>query len=733
MPNSSYFPGNVVAGDLRPVLATLAKAERRPSLNPSAHVDSRNACKACGLGMGGQRGGRTNELDDFPSICRKSVQAINSDTQAPIPDAVFDHEVAELAQLSGGELEHLGRLNTVLYKAADSQRYRPLGWDEALSLVARRFAASDPDRTFFYTSGRSSNEAGFVLQLMARLYGTNNVNNCSYYCHQATSVGLQTTVGTGTATLDLEQLVKSDCVFVIGANPASNHPRLITLLKECRERGGQVIVVNPAKEPGLVHFGVPKGGKNPAPAEGIGASEYLQPKIGSDLWFFKGLAKALIEGQHTDVPFIEAHTEGFADFQSDVEALSWAVISEQTGISEGRIRSLADLYAHADHAVFAWGMGITHHLHGAANVEAIANLALLRGMVGRPSAGLLPLRGHSNIQGMGTIGVKPTLAAEVLSHLETTYGVRLPQTKGMDTLACLGAASEGRIDAALMMGGNLFAATPNSAWAQATLDKIGFKVFMTTTLNRGHVVGMETSEALILPVSARDEERQPTTQESMFNYIRLSDGGPVRLDNVRSEVEILCGLAETLMPGGPVNFAQFREHRRVQQAIAAAIPGMAALADIADTKREFTVGGRMIDRPLFPTASGRASFAVRSVPAPLTTPEYPFVLASVRSEGQFNSVIYDEADKYRKTETRWCAMMNRLDIEAAGLVAGDKADVVSATGEMPGVTVYEYDVPRGNLLSYYPEANVLIATAHDPRSMTPAFKSTAVAIRVGRS
>jgi molybdopterin-dependent oxidoreductase alpha subunit len=683
-----------------------------------ADVDRRNTCKACALGMGGQKGGRTNELGQFPSICRKSIQANGSDLQAPIPAEVFDHTLAELAQLSGRELEHLGRLNAVLYKSTAGAGYRPLPWDEALALVASRFRATAPERTFFYTSGRSSNEAGFVLQLLARLYGTNNVNNCSYYCHQATSVGLQSTVGTGTATVDLEQLTKSDCIFVLGANPASNHPRFITLLKDCRDRGGQVIIINPAKEPGLVNF-----------SKGVGPSDYVQPKIGSDLWLLKGIAKALIEGSATDKAFVSDHTEGFGAFLADLEHLAWPDIAEHTGVTEDRVRALAAAYRQAEHVVFAWGMGITHHLHGSSNVEAIANLAMLRGMVGRPAAGLLPLRGHSNIQGMGTTGVKPTLATEVLSHLEKAYNVRLPQTKGLDTLACLEAAAAGRMDAALMLGGNLFAATPNSVWAQGALDRIGFKVFLTTTLNRGHVVGMERSEALILPVCARDEERQSTTQESMFNYIRLSDGGPVRLDNVRSEVEILCGLGEALLPHGPVDFGLFRNHTHIQQAIAAAIPGMEALADIDQTKKEFTVAGRLLTRPQFATPSGKAVFVVRQAPASPATAEHPFVLASVRSEGQFNSIIYDEADKFRKTGTRWCVLMNRQDLETLGVPPGGLVDLASPVGRMEGLTAHEYDVPRGNALAYYPEANVLIGTAHDSRSMTPAFKSTAVSIR----
>ena len=727
MPHSSYFPPDTAPGALRPVLETWNKADRKPSLNPSAHFDTKNACKACGLGMGGQRGGRTNELDQFPSVCRKSVQAQSTDTQDPIPVEVFDHAIADLAQLSGRELEHLGRLNHVLYKAAGSPHYRPIAWAEAVSLAQTRFAAAEPDRTFFYTSGRSSNEAGFVLQLFARLYGTNNVNNCSYYCHQATSVGLQTTVGTGTATVDLEQLAHADCIFVIGANPASNHPRFVTILKACRERGGQVIVINPAREPGMVHFGVP--GKNGAPAEGVGASRYVQPKIGSDLWLFKGMAKCLLAAGQTDQAFIGAHTEHFAEYHADLDATSWTDIAAQTGLSEDEIRGLADAYAGAENAVFAWGMGVTHHLHGAANVEAIANLALLRGMVGKPAAGLLPLRGHSNIQGMGTMGVKPTLAAEVLEHLETTYGISLPRTPGMDTIACMNAAAEGRVDAALMMGGNLFAATPNSVWAAAALDAIPFKVFLTTTLNRSHVVGVDLGEVLVLPVSARDEERQATTQESMFNYIRLSDGGPARLDNVRSEVDILCDFAEALVSAGPLDFSLFRKYSHVQKAIAAAIPGMEGLDAITETKKEFHVGGRLLTTPEFKTPTKKASFAVRQAPLAPTTAEFPFLLASIRSEGQFNSIIYDEADKYRKTQTRWCVLMNERDIAGLGLGAGQTVDLRSAHGEMRGLTVYAFDVPRGNALTYYPEANALTGTAHDPRSKTPAFKSTPVSIR----
>src|SRR5690606_27270785 len=297
-------------------------------------------------------------------------------------------------------------------------------------------------------------------------------------------------------------------------------------------------------------------------------------------------------------------------------------------------------YAKADKAIFAWGMGITHHQHGVENVEAIANLALLCGMLGKPAAGLLPLRGHSNVQGIGTVGVKPVLAEDVLLQLEQHAGAQLPRTPGMDTIACLTAAYEGKIDAALIMGGNLFAATPNSQWAQAALDKIPFKVYLTTTLNLGHVTGMETSEALILPVTARDEEWQPTTQESMFNYVRLSDGGINRLHNVKPEVEILCEFGKRLLPNSALNFEKFKQHDSIRAAIAATIPGLSELKDIAQTKQEFTIGGRLFEKPEFKTENGKAQFQVSPLPAAVTNANYPFVLASIRSEGQFNSIIY---------------------------------------------------------------------------------------------
>lgn len=284
---------DAVGGGAKKVLYTLNTVRKIGLQKASKALRANNTCKACGLGMGGQHGGMTNELGEFPSVCNKSIQAQSTDIQAAIPEQIFDHSLAELRELNGREIEHLGRLNTPLYKGKDDDRYHPISWESALKLAIDRFKNTPPERSFFYSSGRSSNEAGFVLQLMARVYGTNNVNNCSYYCHQATGVGLQNTVGTGTATVELADLKGCDLFFLIGANPASNHPRLIHQLKAIRDRGGDVIVINPAKEPGLVKFAVPKSPKSLIIGGDYIASYYLQPKIGSDLWLFKGIAKSL--------------------------------------------------------------------------------------------------------------------------------------------------------------------------------------------------------------------------------------------------------------------------------------------------------------------------------------------------------------------------------------------------------------------------------------------------------
>jgi len=712
----------VIGGGPKKVLYTLATIGRMGPGKAAKALTSKNACKACAYGMGGQRGGMTNELGEFPSVCNKSVQAQSTDVQPPIPHAIFTHTIADLAELSGREMEQLGRLNTPVFKAAGADRFEPVGWEFAIAHAAAQLKVTEPNRSFFYSSGRSSNEAGFVFQLLARAWGTNNVNNCSYYCHQATSEGLATTIGKGTSSVELEDLTGADLIFVIGANPASNHPRFIHMLKHCRDRGGDVVVINPAKEPGLVKFAVPKSPGSMLRGGDEIASDWLQPRIGSDIALLRGLAKAVLALGAEDRRFLDAHTTGFDAFAADLDALSWGQIEAACGVARAAIERVAALYARRKNVVFAWGMGMTHHLHGVGNVEAIANLALLRGMIGRRYAGLLPLRGHSNVQGIGTIGVKPVVSEAVFAAMEDAFGITLPRDKGVDTMAGLKAAEAGAIDAAVIMGGNLWGATPDVAFSTRAMSAIGFKLFLTTTLNRGHVHGLGDGEVLILPVTARDEEWSPTTQESMFNYVRLSDGGIRRLDNVRPETVILADLAQRLLPDTPIPFARFKDHPELRQVIAKIVPGLEQLASIDVAKEEFHIRNRVLHTPEFGTPDGRAHFVVTPIPETIAA---PLTLATVRSEGQFNTIIYEEHDSYRYKAPRNAVFLNREDMAAFGITAGQRITLASAQGRMECVAT-EYDLPRGSVLAYYPEANVLCGTAIDPRSKTPAFKSVPV-------
>jgi molybdopterin-dependent oxidoreductase alpha subunit len=668
---------HVVGGGPKKVLYTLSTIGKMGVGKAAKALTAKNTCKACAYGMGGQHGGMTNELDEFPSVCNKSVQAQSTDIQPPIPEPIFEHTIAELSELTGREMERLGRLGTPIFRRAGSDRFEPLDWDAALDHAAHRLAETDPRRTFFYSSGRSSNEAGFLFQLLARAYGTNNVNNCSYYCHQATSEGLATTIGKGTSTVELEDLTGADLIFVIGANPSSNHPRFIHMLKNCRERGGQVIVINPAKEPGLVKFAVPKSPVSMLKGGSDIASDYLQPRIGSDIALFKGLTKVVLEQGTEDRAFIAAYGADFETFRNDLDTLSWGEITEVCGVSREEISRVAAAYGRAQNAVFAWGMGMTHHVHGVANVEAIANLALVRGMIGKRFAGLLPLRGHSNVQGIGTIGVKPVLARDVLKRMEEVFGVTFPEEKGLDTMACLKRAEAGEVDAAVIMGGNLWAATPDTAFSSRAMGAVGFKLFLTTTLNQGHVHGLGDGEVLILPVTARDEEWEPTTQESMFNYVRLSDGGIERISTVRPESWILGQIGERLLPESPIDFEAFSGHAKLRDAIAAIVPGMEELADIDVAKREFHIRNRVLHVPEFGTLDGKAHFVVTPIPR---LEKGKLMLASVRSEGQFNSIIYEETDSYRGKAGRYSVFLNLEDMAARGLREGQKVQVRSAVG-----------------------------------------------------
>ena len=738
-----FFGKVTTGGGFRAVLYTFKKArEAGGLLNFWKAMRSKNACKTCALGMGGQAGGMVNEAGHFPEVCKKSFQAMVADMQGAVKPTFFEtYSVPQLRAFTPYQMEHAGRLVQPVILEKGSQHYRPIEWADAMERIAAKLRATRPEESFFYFSGRSSNEAGFLLQLFARLYGTNHVNNCSYYCHQASGVGLASVIGTGAGTVKLDDMEHADCVLLIGGNPASNHPRMMRTLMMVRRGGGKVIVVNPIVETGMVNFSVPSDPWALLFGAEI-ASTYVQPYVGGDLAFVYGIMKRLREMQAAtptnaagepivDEEFLLQHAVGWPALAARLDSLSWDEIVAKAGVSRREIEDVAAQYAASQRAIFAWTMGVTHHLHGAATVQAIAALALMRRMVGRPGAGLQPIRGHSNIQGMGTVGVTPTLKQAIFERLESHYEVKLPTTKGFDTLECLDAADAGKMRFAFCLGGNLWGASPDAAFAGRAMGKIDTVVHMNTSLNTGHAWGTGAEETIILPVLARDEEPEPSTQESMFSYIRLSDGGKPRhavteTSGPRAEVAIVADLAvRVLGADGPVNWRDMAHTSTIRREIARIVPGLEQIAEIDRTKKEFSIPGRAIDTPAFPTADGRAHLVVHDLPA---APE-GLVLMTIRSEGQFNTVVYEEEDLYRNQTRRDIVMMHPDDVARFGLTPGGRCRIASAAGEMRGQIVSAFDQIRpGCVAMYYPESNVLVPKAADPLSRTPAYKSIAVTV-----
>lgn len=702
---------------------------------------SKNACKTCALGMGGQKGGMVNEAGHFPEVCKKSMQAMAADMQPAISSDFWkQYDVKKLQAMSPRQLEHCGRLVEPVRYRAGTCNYEPISWDEALDGIADQLAASDPNETYWYFSGRSSNEAGFLLQLFARLYGTNNVNNCSYYCHQASGVGLTSVTGSGTATIQLEDLDKASLVFVIGGNPASNHPRLMRTLMDLRRRGGEVIVINPLVETGMVNFSVPSDPWSLLFGSKI-ASDYVQPHIGGDLALLTAMQKQLLETNSHDEEYLTKHTTGWDELKTHLEAADWDELIEKSGVDRETINRLASTYAKHHSTVFSWTMGITHHHHGVENVQAIGNLALMRGMVGKPGAGLMPIRGHSNVQGIGSVGVTPKLKSAIFEGLQKHFDVKLPTSEGLDTMACMDGAVNGELTTAICLGGNLYGSNPDSTYAAKSISALKQMTYLSTTLNTGHAHGL-ADETIILPVLARDEEPTPTTQESMFNYVRMSDGGPRRLEGPRSEIEVTADLAtrvaERLVDklGGDrpnlhaIDWPGMRDTGQIREAIAKVVPGWEKLDKIAETKGEFQIGGRTFHVPSFATDDNRAKLHTHTAPTIKGTGENELRVMTIRSEGQFNTVVYEDYDLYRGVEGRYIILMHPDDLARFGVKDGDPLHITGPAGEMRHVRATEFEKIRaGNAAMYYPEANVLVPRGLDPKSKTPAFKGLVVTIQ----
>src|SRR5262245_31232940 len=716
-------------GGWRAILYALKKSRQMGGLwKLWQAMRSKNACKTCALGMGGQKGGMVNEAGSFPEVCKKSLQAMAADMQGAIkPEFWSTYSIAQLQPFSPRELESCGRLVQPVVLETGQQYYRPIEWDDALNRIVARLKAASPNESFWYFSGRSSNEAGFLLQLFARLYGTNNVSNCSYYCHQASGVGLQSSLGTGTATIVLEDVEHADLVFLIGGNPPSNHPRLMKTLMKVRNRGGEVIIINPVVELGLVNFHVPSSPWSLLFGTKI-ASLYIQPHIGGDLALLTGIAKRIDEMGAQDEVFLRNCCAGYDAWIENLRRVPWSQIHARSGVAQPEIDQIAERYAAAKNVVFGWTMGITHHAHGVANVQAITNLALMRGMVGRPGAGVMPIRGHSNVQGIGSVGVAPKLRQAVFDALEREFKIDLPTTPGLDTLGCIEAAHADHLKFGFCLGGNLYGSNPDATFAAESLSRLQGIVYLNTTLNTGHAHGL-ARETIILPVLARDEEPQPTTQESMFNYVRLSDGGPSRHTSLKSEVEIIATIAERVLGSDhSMDWRSMQSTGKIREAIAKVVPGFEQLAGIDKTRRAFQIPGRTIHKPQFPTSSGRAILHRHELPS-LKGDERLLRLMTVRSEGQFNTVVYENEDYYRGQDRRDVILLHPGDMQRLNLAHDQRVTVASATGQLTGILARSFpEIREGNALMYYPEANILVPRHADPQSRTPAFKSIVVTV-----
>ena len=715
------------AGGMAATLYVLKKGRQTGYAKMWQRMRSKNACKTCALGMGGQKGGMVNEAGHFPEVCKKSVQAQAGDMTAAISEDWFKRTPLGFMQtrMTSAQFEAAGRLAFPVIAEPNDKRYRRISWDEALKRIADAFKAAQPEETFWYASGRFSNEAAFLMQLVARAYGTANIHNCSFYCHQASGVALTQMYGSGTASVSLEDIEETQLVMIVGANPASNHPRLMTQLVNLRARGGKVIVINPLKELGLMRFRVPSQPKSFIFGSQI-SDLYLQPHINGDVALCKALLKGIIERGATDEKFIENYAAGWHETKADAQNVSWDELVQASGVPKREIDKAVDMLCAAPSGIFCWAMGLTHHTNGVDNILSLGNVALSRGWLGKAGSGLMPIRGHSNVQGVGSMGVAPEMKSAFAKKMEEIYGIKPAAQLGQDTYSSMVAAHEGRIKAAICFGGNLYGSNPDSDWAAQSLNNIPLMVSITTKLNEGHAKGRGQT-TILLPALARDEEAQATTQESMFNYVRLSDGGTPYLEGeMRSEVDIIADLAERLLPSGRVDWKAMHSHENLREEIAKVVAGYEDIEKIGKSKEEFQIKGRVFHEPHFKTPDGKAHFAL--APLPQAPPDDIYLMMTIRSEGQFNSVVYEESDLYRGNERRDVVMLSQYDADKLGALEGDKMIVENEIGKMEVVAAI-VDIRAGNLAMYYPEANCLVARKLDPRSKTPGFKKAEVRLR----
>lgn len=736
--------------------------EEKPAGGAASIIASARAALRAGLGRALPALARVNQADGFDcpgcawpepegrshlEFCENGAKAVAHAATGRCVGAAFFARwpVSKLLTRPGRWLEAQGRLAEPIWRPAGSDLFQPIGWDDAFSRAGAVLAGlASPDEAVFYTSGRTSNEAAFLYQLFARELGTNNLPDCSNLCHESSGTGLSEMIGTGKGTVSLDDFERADLILVLGQNPGSNHPRMLTTLEAAARRDCRIVSINPLRERGLVRFAHPKDPLGMLRGGTPLAERFVRVKAGGDVALLEGVMHELFRlederpGEVLDRTFLEKHTEGLDALRAAVRARDPADLERGAGVSRGEMRELAELYAGAERVIACWAMGLTQHRHGVHNVQQVMNLLLLRGNIGRPGTGPCPVRGHSNVQGDRTMGIWERPSEAFLDRLGAEFGFAPPRRHGLSSVEAIEALHARRASVFVAMGGNFAAASPDTALTEQALGRCRLGVHVATTLNRTHLV--TGREALLLPCLSRAErdlqaagEQFVTVEDSMAavhaSRGRLAPASP----SLRSEVAIVAGLARaTLGARSRVPWQELAgDYARIRERIGRVIPGF------EDFELRVQRGGFVLPRAAaerrFETPSGKA----RLIPVPLPELDLPpgwLRMLTVRSHDQYNTTVYGDDDRYRGvTGDRRVVLMHVEDMRERGLADGGLVDLVSGfegeERELRGFRARGYDVPRGCAVTYFPEANPLVPLRqYAERSLTPAYKS--VAIRV---
>ena len=693
----------------------------------------------------------------FAEFCENGAKAVAEEATKRVvtPEFFARHSVAELTAKPEYWLSQQGRLTHPMVLRPGDDHYQPIDWDDAYRLIADELRAlASPNEAVFYTSGRTSNEAAFLYQLLVRSFGTNNLPDCSNMCHESSGVALVDAIGIGKGSVTVEDVANADLIVIAGQNPGTNHPRMLSVLEKAKANGAKIIAVNPLPEAGLIRF------KDPQKVHGVVghgipiADEFVQIRLGGDMALFAGLGRLLIEaddrapGTVIDRDFVDAHCSNFADYEARTRLIDMDTVLEATGISREQLEHVAQMFIDSDRTVACWAMGLTQHRHAVSMISEISNLLLMRGMIGKPGAGLCPVRGHSNVQGDRTMGIWEKMPEDFLAALDDRFGIVSPREDGLDTVDAIRAMRDGRARVFIAMGGNFASATPDTAVTEAALRSCSLTVQVSTKLNRSHLAHGTT--ALILPSLGRTDKdvqagtKQMVSVEDSMSMVHLSRGSlKPPSDEMRSEVAIVCKLARALLgPDHPVPWETFNDdYDLIRDAIAAVVPGCADYNTKVRQPDGFQLPHPPRDSREFPTSTGKANFTMDPLEW-VPVPQGRLVLQTLRSHDQYNTTIYGLDDRYRGVKGgRRVVFVNPADIESFGLSDGDRVDLVSeftnGDGELQERTAKDfmlvaYSTPVGNAAAYYPETNPLVPLDHTAvKSNTPVSK--AIVIRLENS